>query len=171
MTTIRPATPDDALGVAAAHVRSWQVGYRGLLPDDLLDGLDVEQRASRYDFTSRLPGHYTLVADDDGVICGHVTVAEGTLGEGASDQSPRGEVFGFYVDPPRWGTGLGRLLMSAGRAELVAAGHRDAVLWMLEGNARAQRFYERDGWVLDGGRRADYANPGVHDVRFRRTLP
>ena len=39
---IRLATPDDALVVAGVHVWSWQVGYRGLLDDDLLDGLVPE---------------------------------------------------------------------------------------------------------------------------------
>ena len=36
---LRPAEPDDAMEVARVHVRSWQAGYRGLLPDAYLDGL------------------------------------------------------------------------------------------------------------------------------------
>jgi hypothetical protein len=42
--TVRPARPDDALPVAGVHVRSWQAAYRGLLPDDYLDGLRAEER-------------------------------------------------------------------------------------------------------------------------------
>jgi hypothetical protein len=42
--TIRPATAEDAAGIAAVHVRSWQVAYRGQLPDALLDSLSVDQR-------------------------------------------------------------------------------------------------------------------------------
>jgi hypothetical protein len=34
---VRVARPDDAAAVAGVHVRSWQQGYRGLLPDDFLD--------------------------------------------------------------------------------------------------------------------------------------
>lgn len=41
---VRAARTDDALAVAGVHVRSWQVGYRGLLPDAYLDGLRAEER-------------------------------------------------------------------------------------------------------------------------------
>lgn len=40
----------DAMGVAQVHVRSWQVGYRGLMPDDYLDQLRPEERAAKYTF-------------------------------------------------------------------------------------------------------------------------
>jgi hypothetical protein len=36
---LRRAEPADAMEVARVHVRSWQVAYRGLLPDAYLDGL------------------------------------------------------------------------------------------------------------------------------------
>ena len=51
---LRPAEPVDAMAVARVHVRSWQVGYRGLLPDAYLDGLRAEERAERYDFASEV---------------------------------------------------------------------------------------------------------------------
>jgi hypothetical protein len=56
-------------------------------------------------------------------------------------------------------------------------GYREAMLWMLEDNRRAQAFYERGGWIPDGGRRlAEY--PGIefddvgrpHEIRFRLPL-
>src|SRR6185369_5055950 len=36
---LRSAVPDDAIAVARMQVRSWQVGYRSLLPDAYLDQL------------------------------------------------------------------------------------------------------------------------------------
>jgi hypothetical protein len=47
---IRAARPADALAVAEVHVRSWQAGYRHLLPDAYLDSLRPEDRAARYTF-------------------------------------------------------------------------------------------------------------------------
>jgi len=41
---IRPATPEDARAIAEVHVASWRYAYRGLLPDDVLDRLSVEER-------------------------------------------------------------------------------------------------------------------------------
>jgi len=53
---LRPAQPADAAAVARVHVRSWQVAYRGLLPDEYLDGLQPEDRAPHYTFGDRGPG-------------------------------------------------------------------------------------------------------------------
>ena len=64
---LRAAKPDDAMEVANVHVRSWQVGYRGLMPDDYLDALRPEDRATRYTFglSDRLE-LATIVAVDEG---------------------------------------------------------------------------------------------------------
>jgi hypothetical protein len=42
------------------------------------------------------------------------------------------------------------------------------VLWVLEANGRARRFYEREGWTLEGGTRTTPLGPS--EVRYRRTL-
>ncbi len=52
-----------------------------------------------------------------------------------------------------WGTGAGRLLMSAFVERLRESGFEDATLWVLDDNPRARRFYEAAGWTLDGGSR------------------
>lgn len=156
------------MGVARVHVRSWQAGYRGLLPDAYLDGLRAEERAQRYRFESdnvREPA--TVVAIEDGMICGFVTTAPAR----DSDTPAHGEVFALYVDPEWWGRGFGAALIFAAQTRLVDAGFRNAVLWLLAGNARADRFYRIDGWVPDGLNRTDTVwGVTVDEVRYRRVL-
>jgi hypothetical protein len=41
---IRRAVPEDAASIAAVHVNSRQVAYRGAMHDDSLDGASVTQR-------------------------------------------------------------------------------------------------------------------------------
>src|SRR5580704_17872478 len=66
MLHVRPARPDDAGAVAAVHVRSWQVGYRGLLPDAYLEGLRPEDRMDHYTFGATDPEvPSTMVAAED----------------------------------------------------------------------------------------------------------
>lgn len=164
---LRPAAPADALEVARVHVRAWQVGYRGILPQEFLDGLRPEDRVGRYTFGDPDPSKpYTVVALEAGAICGFVTTGpprDGTDGAG--------HLMALYVDPDRWHRGTGQTLIARGRAELVARGHRDAVLWVLAGNVRAQRFYEADGWTSDG-RTEQQVIWGlvVTDHRYRRAL-
>ena len=45
---VRPATLADATEIAVIHVRSWQAAYRGLMPQDYLDGLDPAARAAHW---------------------------------------------------------------------------------------------------------------------------
>jgi ribosomal protein S18 acetylase RimI-like enzyme len=101
---LRPAEPVDAMEVARVHVRSWQAAYRGLLPDAYLDELRPNDRAARYDFATndiRMPA--TMVATDDGRICGFATTSPAH----DSDVQDHGELCALYVDPECWGRGCG----------------------------------------------------------------
>ena len=93
---LRPAEPSDAIAVARVHVRSWQVAYRTLLPEDYLDQLRPEDRAQKYDFRGGDPLRpQTIVADEGGVIQGFATTGP------ARDQqrAGSGELYAIYVDP------------------------------------------------------------------------
>ncbi len=168
MGEIRPATAHDAMGVAEAHVRAWQVGYRGLISQDHLDALRAEDRARRYGFERMdLAGPFTQVAADGGTVCGHVTTG---LSRDA-DLAGAGEIWALYVDPLRWGQGVGRRLLTAGCAQLARQGCGKAGLWVLSGNVRARRFYERAGWRFNGTERTDAIGADlVHEVRYERIL-
>jgi hypothetical protein len=52
-------------------------------------------------------------------------------------------------------------------------GFTEAVLWVLAGNERAERFYRSDGWTSDGRRRIEliWGGIAVDEVRYRRGLP
>jgi len=47
VVTIRLASVDDADAVSEVHVRAWQSAYRGVMPDDYLDGLQAQEPATR----------------------------------------------------------------------------------------------------------------------------
>jgi GNAT superfamily N-acetyltransferase len=166
MTEVRPAVPEDAYDVARVQVRSWQSAYRGLVAQEYLDSLTPEVWASRYTFGRmgiRLPS--TLVAVDGATICGLATT--GLCRD--EDLSNFGELIAIYVDPAYMRAGVGRLLITAARERLRGVGVMAASLWVLDGNARARRFYERDGWRFDGTRRTrTYGNARVEEVRYRR---
>jgi len=168
LLSVRLAMPSDAAEVAGVHVRSWQVGYRGLLPGEYLAGLRSEDRMSRYTFGSTDPSvPTTIVAVEDAAIRGFATV-------GASrdaDVYGAGELLALYVDPQAWGRGVGRHLILEARALLVARAFREAVLWVLAGNDRAARFYSADAWLPDGLRRTVPVWGVLADeTRYRRRL-
>ncbi len=155
---LRPAAQGDEIEVAEVHVRSWQVAYRGLLPDEYLNALDPADRAARYTFADGDPGRpHTTVAVDHRQICGFATI-------GACrdlDKPGAGELYAIYVHPDWWGRGAGRMLIEEARRHLIDRGFEEAVLWVLAGNARAESFYRIDAWRPDGERRLEE----VHGIR------
>ena len=164
---IRPAVPGDELGVAQVHVRSWQVGYRGLLCDSYLSNLRAEDRARCYTFAATSGSHRTIVATESGVIRGFATIAQ------AQDEAGPGtaELNALYVDPDSWGRRMGAALESAARESMVQLGFRSAMLWVLAGNVRAIGFYESQGWKNDGtSRQAEVWGLSVAKNRFARDL-
>ena len=166
-TSVRGADPADAAAIAEVHVRSWQIAYRGIVPDDVLDGLSVAQRERMWGdlLAHGAGGPLVLVAErDDHVIgfCSALTQAR----DGAGDA----EITAIYVEPGHWREGVGAALLSAALQELRCAGQTAVTLWMFAANDRALAFYRRFGFLADGAQAVDAAS-GQAEVRLRATLP
>jgi GNAT superfamily N-acetyltransferase len=170
---LREARRGDEPAVADIHVRAWQEAYRGLIPDEFLDALEPEHRARTYTFEDEDPdAPTTIVAVQSGEDCGEIVLGFVTFCRSRDADAPdHGEVVALYVDPDRYEGGVGRLLMAEARRRLWEAGFVDALLWVLDGNDRAVRFYEGERWTADGARREERPYGVVSNVsRFRRPL-
>jgi ribosomal protein S18 acetylase RimI-like enzyme len=156
---IRPGTVADAEDVARIQVETWQAAYAHALPQKELEELSVADRIPMH----RL--HPPLVAEVGGEVVGFVAVGA------ARDEDAEGELFAIYVHPDHWGTGVGRALMQEGEAELRRLGHSRVVLWVLEDNPRARRFYERAGWSADGkAQKIELFGFEISEVRYAKTI-
>jgi GNAT superfamily N-acetyltransferase len=165
---IRAARPGDAPAVARLHVRAWQHGYRGLLPDQFLDRMSVEERAARYRFGDPDPQQpATMVAVEGGAILGFATTAPAR----DADAAACGELCGLYIDPDCWSRGTGSALLAAAQTRLLEQGFAIAVLWVLRGNVRGRCFYEHHGWAPDGAARVEQVwGAAADEVRYRCRL-
>ncbi len=177
---LRPGGSVDAAASAVIQRRAWRARYRGLLPDAFLDGLDFSYLGPTWAeraVTWTSDGRRLLVAGRPGEV--HAMVGTGPaadapgppVGDGL-DHGDVGQVRSLYVDPSVAGRGLGSVLLGAAVAALVADGYASAVLWVVEGNARARAFYERWGWSPDGARMVTPIDAhSFPEVRYRRVLP
>jgi hypothetical protein len=73
---IRPARVEDADAVGEVHVRAWQSAYRGMMPDDYLDGLHAEDHATRWreHLIAPMSQAELLVVVDDHRVVGFASV-------------------------------------------------------------------------------------------------
>jgi ribosomal protein S18 acetylase RimI-like enzyme len=161
---LRRARLEDAAAIAEVQVRSWQAAYEHVFGAERLAAMDAGPRLAMWE-RALSREHDTFVAEQDGRVVAFVAV-------GASqDDDAEGQLFTIYALPDAWGSGVGRRLMSAGVDALRVSGYRDAVLYVIEDNPRARRFYEREGWALDGVRKEEeWEGLTIAELRYRRRL-
>lgn len=133
---------DDRLAVARIYEESWRYAYKGIVPQDYLDGLRSEQWVPNLG----REGLFHLLAEENGVFVGTVSFCGSRLEEYADF----GEIVSLYLLPQFIGRGYGRRLLAAALGELGEMGFRDVFLWVLEENRRARDFYERYGFSQSG---------------------
>jgi GNAT superfamily N-acetyltransferase len=176
MAVVRRARSEDAPALAAVHIAAWRAAYRGVMPDDFLDGVDLAAWIEHWRRTldGRRPPEHTPETIVVAVLEGARPLGFAVTGperDAPAGAGPRGELWAINVAPEAWARGLGRLLLQAAEQALRDAGHREAVLWVVAANQRARRFYEHAGWYADGAEKRDRGlGFEVHEVRYARRL-
>jgi GNAT superfamily N-acetyltransferase len=164
---VRPATAEDADGIVAVAVRSWEEGFRGLVPAEVdpRRAWDADRVQARLLEQGRETDH--AVAELDGRLSGYIVYGP-SRDEDVSSHA--GEIWALYVHPKVWRRGVGKALVEHALAELGAAGYREGTLWTLAGSPAARGFYESCGFVQDGAeqRRPSFGNP--LEIRYRTSL-
>ena len=162
--TLRRATPADAAAVGRIHVESWNVAYRGIMPDDVIAKTDL---ACRTRFWAE------RIADRDWPVfvieeAGECVAFCQMIPSRDPDDDPKhvGHITSLHVLPWLRGKGLGRLLMNHVLGEFKKRGFLTVTLWVLEHNLPARGFYEQYGFRLDAATRR-YPRTEVPEVRYR----
>jgi GNAT superfamily N-acetyltransferase len=162
-STVRPgvahiwrARPEDAQVWVRTHLDALAATYAELMPPEFV----TQHRARATEFVQRYcavfaaeradpggPHRSWLVADEAGPV-GIVEVRQGPAeweaGHGFPPAAPTRQLAKLYTLPRAHGSGLGQALLD------TAIGSGAAYLWIMAGNARAEAFYRRNGFVPDG---------------------
>ncbi len=127
------ATSEEMDGKGYAHWKSWHETYTGLVDPAYMKRMTLEKCV---DLAHRWAQNQMVAKDGDRVI--------GFNGYDAET----GEVVALYVLREYQGKKIGLALMNAAMEKL--ADHDTISLWVLEGNEKAIRFYEKYGFHFDG---------------------
>lgn len=133
---------DDRHQISRIYEQGWKYVYKGIIPQNYLDGIQADTWAKR--ITS--PGRHTLVAIKNNRPIGVVAYSASRF----SQMNGYGEINSIYLLPEYTGKGFGKLLLQAAINGLNEIGFKDIFLWVLEDNHSARRFYERCGFVNSG---------------------
>ena len=174
---VREMTAADIDDVSALRVRGWQSAYDGLMPRSYLAAMtfgggrgeatrDLRQGRRR---RSPISSPRAPTAAITGWAAFGPYRPQGPHGQGESADGA--ELYALYALPELIGTGIGRALMSACLDRAVERGFPRILLWVVRGNTRARRFYERAGFTLDGAEDTyDIEGTAVPIVRYVRAL-
>ncbi|MFC5694773.1 GNAT family N-acetyltransferase [Pseudomonas sp. GCM10022186] len=156
---IRLPQVGDARAIAEVHVRSWQAAYQGLLSAAYLQRLEqgIERRVAYLEGAIGNGARSIRVAEAGGRLLGWSSFG---ASRDADVPPGTGELMSLYLAPEAWARGLGSALWRASRQELEDAGFRAVTAWVLDGNARAIRFYRKLGLRADAASQRVFEEDG-----------
>ena len=142
---IRYAVESDISTLARVHSKSLQAAFGELFPIEIVNEHFSYERRFR-GFTKEIekdePANALVFVDENpvGVVSfgpsRYIDVAEDTI-----------ELWRMYVLPEFWGSGVASVTMNWALSEIKKLGYKRTILWVLEENSRAQRFYEKCGFI------------------------
>lgn len=142
---VRNVKKEDLRAVSEIAVRSWQTAYRGIIDDEYLDSLSIEEN-----YQKRLKDYKEngfIVAELDSEVVGFCRY---TLENLFSKDIPDidGEICAIYVKPELKRNGIGRELFKYVFNEFKKNGNKKIILWCLKENYPSRAFYEKMGGIL-----------------------
>jgi GNAT superfamily N-acetyltransferase len=165
--SFRQAGPGDVDAVGRAVAAGFE-GYRAFAPPFWRPpggAAEVRQVRALIDAGK----WWCLLAEEDGQLAGHVAFLPAAAGIEPVHDARLAHLRQLFVERSHWGNGLARTLHAAALEEASARGFRAMRLFTPAGQARARRFYEREGWVCICEPRD--AAAGLPTVEYRRELP
>lgn len=171
----RVAWADDAPAIAAVQVRAWRTSYGGILPAEVLDGLDPDQIAETWRQSLASPPdarNRVLIALERNLVTGFAVTGPGT--DPDCDPVADGEISDLTVDPLKRREGHGSRLMQACVDTLRADRFQRGVTWLASTDDALRGFLASGGWEPDGAHRTlDLTGDGsvtVNQVRLHTGL-
>jgi GNAT superfamily N-acetyltransferase len=146
--SLRLATSADAARLAA-NVSEGFESYRSFAPRGWRPPSAAGELALMDDALGR-DDVWCMLAEADGVLAGHVAIRPAESAPRGSREPGLAHFWQLFVKPAWHGSGLALQLHDEAVREAGERGFEAMRLYAAAGQARARRFYEREGWVAQG---------------------
>jgi len=158
---VRPVRDVDAEALGRVHAKCWHETYDHLISKAALESVSPRRLAELWThWAAQGPEFRMSAALVEGEIVGFVG-----SGPARDKDAPRGrELYFIYLLSAFQGTGIGQKLFDA-----AVADGEPVYLWVADDNPRAHRFYQRNGFALDGASHTEpFLGETLTEVRFVR---
>ncbi len=160
---IRKANIDDKSAIARIYVNSWKFAYKGIVPQDYLDSLSVDEYMERLKDQTELD-EFLLVLNGD--VVGLAKIIECR----DDDLCSEAEIQTIYFLPEFIGRGYGNLLLKWMIEYAGSIGYKNIVVWVLTENKRARKAYERVGFQKDKVKLVTIGGKELRETRYSLEL-
>jgi len=161
---IRIASKEDAGGIAKVHVDAWRFAYKDIMPADLLNSLSIPNKIKAWESILSGDAWPAYVAiNNGGCVEGFIHLS--SYRDDDFEEKNVGEVTALYINPELIGTGVGAQLFSQGLKHLQDLNYSKVALWVLEENKLGVKFYEKFGFLPDGGTKI-HPKTGLVELRY-----
>ena len=151
--------------MARVHIDMWRTAYAGIVPAEHLAGLSYERREAVWVqiLTRDQPAQCNFVAETVG---GEIVGFAGGGPEREGDSTHRVELYAIYLLQEHQRRGIGRRLACAVAHGLLSSGFDSMLLWVLEDNRPARRFYESLGGEQVGRKTIEIGGADLVEVSY-----
>ncbi len=136
---VRRGKLSDAKALSNVFRESWELAYRGIIPQLHLETM-IRRRNPDWWRTTIRSGDTLFVLEVAGQIVGYAT-----CGVARARGTQQGEIYEIYLSPTHQGLGFGEHLFEACRHALDMRRLNGLVVWALAENEAAIAFYWRRG--------------------------
>jgi GNAT superfamily N-acetyltransferase len=142
--TLRRAGAEDAATITETLAMGFD-GYRefaahGWQPPDVQSARELARMRTRLDSSAT----WAMVAEEGGLAAGHAGFFRQPGVPGSA------HLWALFIRPPWWGTGLAVELLARALEAAIAQGYGRMRFYTPRDQARARRFYEREGFTATG---------------------
>jgi ribosomal protein S18 acetylase RimI-like enzyme len=166
MADIRPAEPGDVSGIRRVATAGWNAAYGEFMPADTIETvLDEWYSEPKVRRAVEDSGSSYLVAIDDGIVVGFASAGPAQGGDAETAQ-----LYVIYVDPARWGDGIGTDLLAAVSERLSNRGFQRLLVQVLAENEVGRSFYEGHGFDQVAQGVTELGGDSYDEVRYEDPL-
>ena len=161
---IRYANLNDSDVLGKILSESSQVGFKGIIPDHILnDVFSIERRTKRFISELSEGSPKTAIAFEENEPAGLISFGKCRCG---NNEDSCIEIWRVYLIPKFWGSGISKELIEWGINEILKENFSTIELWVLEENVRARNFYEKIGFKHDNTVQITNMDKELKELRY-----